>query len=139
MRSTFFAFCILSSLLLSARAELQFPEFAKLTPAEQQSWGYTTKVNERPTPTLTVSLSPAAAKAYQGARLFLRESQTGAHSETKPTESRLPDGSISLVVSLAESFRGSAELVVFSHSIPGAFITPNFGGFTFWLSSPQPK
>jgi hypothetical protein len=139
MKKTFLVLCISGVIQHSAMAELDFPEFTKLRPAAQQAWGYTVEINEGPKPRLIVTLSPTAAKSYQGARLFLRDTQSGTTTETPPTITRSPDGSISLSVSLDETFQGSADLIVFQGHVPGAPLSPNFGGFTFRLSSHKSK
>jgi len=138
MKSTFIALCISSLFLLSARAELQFPDFAKLSPADQQAWGYTVNINKGANPGLGITISPKAAKACQGARLYIRDEQHRTLAEVNTGLTRSPDGSLSISISLQEPLRGSSELIIYCGHVDGAPITRNFGGFTFRLSSPQP-
>lgn len=138
MKSAILALCFSGILLLSARAEAEFPAFESLSPEAKQAWGYTVNVNKGTNPTLGITITPAAAKAYQGARLYIRDDQKRTLAEINMGMTRSPDGSLSLSVSLLENLRGSAELIIYSSYLDGAPITPNFAGFTFRLSSPQP-
>lgn len=138
MKSTFIALCISGLLLLSARSETQFPDFAKLSPADQQAWGFIVHINKGANPGLGVTISPKAAKACRGARLYLRDDQNRTLAEINTGLTRSPDGSLSIRISLQEALRGSAELIIYCNYLEGAPITPDFGGFTFHLSSPQP-
>lgn len=135
MKSTLLVLCLLSVWLSAAHAELRFPDFASLSPAQQQAWGYQLKIDKG---SLGLTISPAAAKAYEGARLFLRDEQKRIMAEIHMDMIRLPDGSLSLNMNLFENLRGSAELIIYSSRLEGAVAFPNFGGFTFHLSSPQP-
>ena len=138
MKSTFIGICTSGFMLLSASAELQFPDFASLSPADQQVWGYTVTTTKGGNPNLGITISPKAAAACQGARLYIRDDQRRTLAEINTGLTRAPDGSLSISISLLEALRGSAELIVYSAYVDGAPITPNFGGFTFRLSSPQP-
>lgn len=138
MKSIVLAISVFAIALLPARAEMQFPEFAKLSQADQQAWGYTATVNNGTSPDLSIRVAPHAAKACKGARLYIRDAQNRTLAEINAGLTQRPDGSVAISVSLEEPLRGSAELIVYSDFVQGAPITPNFGGFTFRLLSPQP-
>jgi hypothetical protein len=134
MKPTFIAIGVCITFLFSARAEFDFPDFAKLSPAEQQASGYTVTINKGTKPSLIISISPKAAEACKGARLYLRDEKQRELAEISMGLMRSPDGTLSISISLREHLRGAAELIIFSN----APISPNFGGFTFRLSQTQP-
>ena len=145
-------------LTVPALAEPQFPDWDKICPADQRSWGLQVRRGRASSPWLTLKIPPKLAPLFTKAELVLRHGSNAGWLKMQCGFETAPDGSKLLQVDVHDGSFDAMALVIFTDfsspdyrereklipTLPhvgdcddGRKIAERFAGFTFTIPAPK--